>query len=116
MIKLSDKYFDRRLPTHVGKQRGPGGLRLHVEQVEDFANFLNQFLSNSYSEETIRRVALYHDFEGILTDLTAEEQEAIAVTKKPANSTEVYKRNKLAIIILLADMWSAFVNERNMKI
>lgn len=103
-----------RMPTHPGAQKQVGGLALHVQQVIEKALELNQ----SCDRQEIIECALVHDLprcESI--NLTPAQRMAIAATKGQA----IYENwrhsgyDTFTVLILIADMWSAFINDKNLS-
>lgn len=101
--------FDRKLPTHPGRQRLKGGLGLHTIQVIKKALELNQNLDPI----EIIEVCLVHDLKGCeKLPLTKCQRMAVGATKgrisyKDWRFTECFR---FVALILIADMWSAFIN------
>lgn len=101
------------MPTHPGAQKQAGGLALHVRQVIEKALALNQVCER----QEIIECALVHDLPHCesVADLTPAQLMAIAATKGQA----LYEHwrhsghDAFVVLILIADMWSAFINEKD---
>ena len=103
-----------RCRNHPGKQKLPGGLKFHTLQVIKKALELNQVLDRREIIET----TLVHDIKGYeKLPLSKCQKMAIAATKglpyREWRPTECYK---FVVLILIADMWSAFINERDLYV
>lgn len=104
---------EKKCPTHPGSQKLTGGWKLHTQQVIEKALQLNQGLDR----REIIECCLVHDIKGCeQLPLTDAQRLAIAATKGKA----VYKdwrhtpHYRFVVLILIADMWSAFINENDL--
>ena len=102
--------FNRKCPSHPGSQKKEGGLGIHTLQVIEKALELNQGLD----EKDIIITAFMHDLIKTLP-LTSCQQMAIDATKGKVTYKGWRKSgcDKLVVLILIADMWSAFINIDN---
>lgn len=104
---------DRMKGCHSGIQRLSGGKKLHTLQVIEKALELNQ----NQDRREIIECCLVHDIKGCEgLPLTHAQRLAIAATKgleykdwRPTNHF------RFVVLILIADMWSAFVNVNNLE-
>lgn len=100
-----------RCRNHPGSQSiKPGGLKLHILQVITKALELNQ----SCNEQQLIETLLVHDIKGCESlPLTAAQRLAIAATKGQASYSDwrPTPHYKFVVLVLIADMWSAFINE-----
>jgi len=107
-------WFEKeRAPRHPGVQGLPGGRVIHTIQVIKKALELNQV----FNEKEIIECCLVHDIRGCeKLPLTKCQRMAIEATKglpyEKWRPTECYK---FVVLILISDMWSAFINEKNMS-
>ena len=103
-----------RRSSHPDSQKKTGGLKLHTLQVIKKALELNQ----EFNEREIIECCLVHDIKGCeKLQLTKRQRIAIATTK--GLSYDVWRKNepeiyKFVVLILIADMWSAFINIKNL--
>lgn len=101
--------YERPMPTHPGKQNLSGGKKVHTLQVIDKALELNQ----EFGEQDIIETCLVHDIRNCESlELLPHQRLAIAATKGKAvyedwRHTPYYR---FVVLILIADMWSAFIN------
>lgn len=104
--------FENKKRTHPSKQKLEGGLRLHTLQVIKKALELNQV----ENEVEIIECCLVHDITGCESlELTECQRMAIAATKGlPYEKWRPTVCYKFVVLILIADMWSAFINERDL--
>ena len=110
-LKYIDE-FKRGIRSHPGKQKEINGLRLHTIQVIKKALELNQI----FDRKDIIEVCLVHDLKHWKEfPLNECQKMAIMVTKglrwEEWRPTECYK---FVVLILIADMWSAYLNEKNL--
>jgi len=103
--------FKRGVKSHPGKQKGKDGLSLHTCQVIGKALELNQV----FDEQEIIETCLVHD----LTcwekfPLKAHQVTAILATKGlPWKAWRHRDKHAFTALILIADMWSAYINEND---
>jgi len=100
--------FARPMPTHPGAQRAPNGLALHTGQVIRKALELNQ----EFAAQEIIECCLAHDLKHWpRLPLTPCQVTAIRATRglawKHWRRTPHYR---FVALILIADMWSAYIN------
>ena len=103
---------DRMRGAHPGIQKVSGGKKLHTLQVIEKALELNQV----HDRREIIECCLVHDIKGCeLLPLTGAQRLAIAATKGKAEYRDWRPTPyfRFVVLILIADMWSAFVNEDN---
>jgi hypothetical protein len=106
-----NELFTERKRTHPGVQRLPGGLAHHTLQTLRMALQLNQ----ECAAQELIECLLVHDIHGSegIKELTDAQRLAIDATKGRAQ----YKQwrptphVKFVVLVLIADMWSAFLNE-----
>lgn len=108
------KKYDRGCPkysSHPDKQKEIGGLCLHTVQVIEKALELNQ----TFNEIEIIECCLIHDLKDWnIADLNEKQKNAILTTKGlPYEKWRKTKDYRFVVLILIADMWSAFINEKN---
>jgi len=105
--------YEFRKPTHPGNQKFTGGLRLHTIQVIEKALELNQI----HDRNEIIECCLVHDVKGCeALPLTEAQRMAIKATKGQADY-RIWRPtpfHKFVVLILIADMWSAFINDKNL--
>jgi hypothetical protein len=105
--------FDNKKPTHPGNQKLFGGLKLHTEQVIKKALELNQ----DCNEQELIECLLVHDLHKWETlPLTDAQRLAILATKgrKLYEDWRPTSHYKFVVLVLIADMWSAFINDNNL--
>ena len=97
---------------HPKKQKEPNGLRLHTVQVIEKALELNQIFDRVKIIET----CLIHDLgQWVIFPLDECQRLAIKATKGlPFSKWRKTPCYKFVVLILIADMWSAFINEKNL--
>lgn len=112
-LNRQEGFEEERCKTHPSKQKLPGGRLLHTIQVIKKALELNQ----SCSRVDIIEAALVHDMKG-WEELPLNECQVMAIkaTKgkigyKQWRKTKCYK---FVVLLLIADMWSAFLNEKDL--
>ena len=110
-LKYIDE-FKRCIGSHPGKQKEINGLRLHTVQVIKKALELNQ----TFDKREIIEVCLVHDLKHWKSfPLTECQKMAIMATKglrwEEWRPTKCYK---FVVLILIADMWSAYLNDNNL--
>lgn len=97
--------------SHPNEQKLEGGLGLHTIQVIEKALELNQH----FDRKEIIECCLVHDIKSCeKLQLSEKQKNAIATTKGMPYS--IWRRTKdyrFVVLILIADMWSAFINEKN---
>jgi hypothetical protein len=106
-------FEQERAPTHPGKQKLPGGRLLHTLQVIEKALEWNQ----SFGRREIIEVCLVHDMKGCESlPLSPAQRLAIEATKGKATYKDwrPTPHYKFVVLILIADMWSAFINEKDL--
>jgi len=102
-----------RKSAHPDNHKQTGGLKIHTLQVIKKALELNQ----EFDDKEIIECCLIHDIKGCeKLPLTERQRVAIQTTKGlpyeewRKNTPEIYK---FVVLILIADMWSAFINVKN---
>jgi|GEM_PF-4572176 len=103
--------FQKKCKTHPGKQKEIGGLLLHTRQVVKKALELNQGLDIKEVEET----AMVHDINYQDFNLNECQIMAILATKGKV-PYKIWRKSKcceLVALLLIADMWSAFINKND---
>jgi len=97
---------------HPGKQKEEGGRKLHTIQVIKKALELNQ----EFPEVEIIECCLIHDIPGCeKVELTDRQRTAIAATKGlPYSEWRKRPDYRFTVLILIADMWSAFINIKDL--
>ena len=107
------EWFEKEIaPRHPGIQGKPGGRLIHTLQVIDKALELNQ----TQNRREIIEACLVHDIKGCETlPLTDAQRLAIGATKGvPYKVWRPTPYFRFVVLILISDMWSAFVNEKNL--
>ena len=107
------KDYEARKSTHPGNQKLIGGLRLHTVQVIKKALELNQI----HDRIEIIECCLIHDIKGCeKLPFTDAQRMAIKATKGQADYRiwRPQSYHKFVVLILIADMWSAFINDKNL--
>lgn len=113
--KLCLKYiyeFKRGIPSHPGKQKKLNGLRLHTVQVIKKALELNQV----FDRKEIIETCLVHDLRHWKKFPLNECQKTAIMATKGLRWEEwrLTKCYKFVTLILIADMWSAYLNDKNL--
>jgi hypothetical protein len=111
-LKNEEWFNTARHPHHPGKQKEVGGMKLHTIQVIKKALELNQ----EFPEKEIIECCLVHDIKGC-EKLPLTERQRIAIeTTKGLSYSEWRKKPdyRFTVLILIADMWSAFINIKNL--
>lgn len=106
--------YERPLRAHPGAQRGVNGLAIHTIQVIEKALELNQ----GHDEQEIIEACLAHDLKYWDTfPLRPHQTAAILATK--GLRWEVWRKHirhyRFVVLILIADMWSAYLNASGVK-
>ena len=107
------KHFDTAgCRNHPKKQRETGGLKIHTIQVIKKALELNQV----GNEREIIECCLVHDIRGCENlPLSDAQRLAIGATKGlPFMKWRHSGHHKFVVLVLIADMWSAFINEKDL--
>jgi len=113
-IKNKENFETAKHTHHPGIQKLEGGLKIHTIQVTKKALELNQ----EFDEKEVIEVCLIHDIKGCeKLPLTIRQRMAIDATK--GLPYEKWRQNKpdiyrFVVLILIADMWSAFINIKNL--
>jgi len=111
----SKEWFEKeRAPRHPGIQGKPGGRIIHTIQVIEKALEFNQ----EHDRREIIECCLVHDIRGCeKLPLTDAQRDAIAATKgMPYSEWRKKPHFRFVVLILIADMWSAFVNVKNVRV
>lgn len=100
-----------RAQRHPGIQNQPGGRLIHTIQVIEKALELNQ----THNRREVIEACLVHDIRGCeKLPLSDAQRDAIAATKgMPYEEWRPKPHFRFVVLILISDMWSAFVNEKN---
>lgn len=102
-----------RCRNHPGRQRiRPDGLKLHILQTIRKALELNQTCDRQEIIETL----LVHDLPG-WNKLPLKENQILAIKTTKGTPYEVWRPTpffRFVALILIADMWSAFINEKDL--
>jgi hypothetical protein len=111
-LKNKETFETQKHPHHPGKQKEIGGLKLHTEQVIKKALELNQ----EFPDKEIIECCLVHDIKGCeKLPLTERQRTAIASTKgMPYSEWRKQSDYRFTVLILISDMWSAFINIKNL--
>ena len=112
-IKNKDLIETGKCRNHPGKQNKRGGLKLHILQVIGKALELNQVCDR----QEIIECCLVHDLKGYSQlPLTKAQKLAIETTKGRIKFREwrFSGYHKFVVLILIADMWSAYINEKDL--
>jgi len=102
---------DRMTGSHPADQKVSGGKKIHTMQVIKKALEWNQ----SHNRKEIIECCLVHDIKGCESlPLTDAQRLAIAATKGQAEYRHwrPSPHFRFVVLILIADMWSAFINEK----
>lgn len=104
-------FCKERAPRHPGIQNYPGGRVIHTFQVLRMADHLTP---DHYRDE-LYECCLVHDIRGCeKLPLTEAQRLAIAATKGlPYEKWRPTPHFRFVALVLIADMWSAFVNKLN---
>lgn len=100
--------FEKPLRSHPGKQRGPNGLAIHTVQVIEKALELNQ----GFEPQEIIETCLAHDLEN-WRELPLSTGQIVAIDATKGLLWKVWRKTpeyRFVALILIADMWSAYVN------
>lgn len=103
--------YERGIGSHPSKQKERGGLRLHTVQVINKALELNQVFDSREIIET----CLIHDLKHCL-EFPMNDTQRTAILATKGLSWDVWRHTphyKFVALILIADMWSAYINEKN---
>lgn len=112
---LCFKYIDefkRGIDSHPAKQREVNGLRLHTIQVIRKALELNQI----FNRQEIIETCLVHDLKH-WKEFPLNKCQVIAIRATKGLRWEEWRPTrcyKFVALILIADMWSAYLNEENL--
>ena len=111
-LKNKDWFEIARHPHHPGRQKEIGGMKLHTLQVIKKALELNQ----GCDEKQIIECCLVHDIRGCESlPLSTAQRLAISATKGlPFKEWRHSGYHKFVVLILISDMWSAFINEKDL--
>lgn len=113
-LKHIDLYTKGRKRTHPGIQKKEGGFGQHILQVIERVLELNQ----ECDQRELVECVLVHDLPHCdrLPFLSEAQMLAIAATKGKATYSDWRHtpHYKFVVLILIADMWSAFINEKNL--
>lgn len=111
-IESRDWFEKERAPRHPGIQGMPGGRVIHTLQVIEKALELNQ----TQDRKEVIECCLVHDIRGCeKLPLTEQQRLAIEATKGlPYKKWRPTPYFRFVVLILISDMWSAFVNEKNL--
>lgn len=105
--------YKRSCPSHPGHQKQRNGLGLHTVQVIEKALHLNQ----EFNRQDIIEICLAHDLKH-WTELPLKEGQVIAIEATKGLPWKIWRRTehcRLVALILISDMWSAYVNINNLK-
>lgn len=108
-----DTFLYGRKRTHPGIQKEKGGFGEHILQVIDKALELNQ----ECDEQELIECILVHDLKNCESlPLTPAQRFAIETTKGKSDYTHWRHTPyyKFVVIVWIADMWSAFINVKNL--
>lgn len=108
----NEEHFNAgRCRNHPGVQAERGGLKIHTLQVIGKALELNQ----NFDRRELIECCLVHDVRGCEElPLTDAQRFAIKATKGlPFREWRFSGHHRFVALILIADMWSAYVNEDN---
>lgn len=111
-LKYKDEYENPCRGSHPGKQKQPGGLGLHTVQVIEKALELNQV----FNRKEIIEVCLVHDLRHWKA-FPLNEAQMLAIRATKGTPYEVWRPTphfRFVVLILIADMWSAFINEKDL--
>lgn len=102
--------YERAMPSHPGSQKGQNGLALHTVQVIEKALELNP----GCDPQEIIETCLVHDLKHWKTfPLRPRQVMAIEATKGlPWKRWRRTPEHRFVALILVADMWSAYLNGR----
>ena len=98
------------MPSHPGKQKGPGGMELHVLEVIEKALQLN----NGLDEGQIIEACLAHDLDH-WDELPLYPWQTVAILATKGMPWEIWRKKtrhfRFVVLILIADMWSAYLGK-----
>lgn len=101
--------YERAMPTHPGDQQGRNGLAIHTLQVIKMALELNQ----EFDEQEIIETCLAHDLKR-WRQLPLRNHQRLAVEATRGLPWKLWRKAtdkyRFVALILIADMWSAYVN------
>ena len=104
--------FARQLPSHPGRQKGLNGLAIHTVQVIEKALELNQ----GFDPQEIIETCLAHDL-NCWQDFPLSPCQTIAIQATKGLPWKVWRQTphyRFTALILIADMWSAYVNYQDL--
>lgn len=110
-VKYIDE-FRRGIRSHPNKQKEENGLRRHTIQVINKALELNQ----EFDRQEIIETCLVHDMRH-WKDFPLKEHQVTAIEATKGLPWEVWRRrekHRFTALILIADMWSAYINEKDL--
>jgi hypothetical protein len=103
------KEYERPIRAHRGSQRGPNGLAIHTVQVIEKALELNA----GFDEQHVIEAALVHDLEH-WEEFPLRPYQTTAVLATRGLPWQVWRKHsrhyRFVVLILIADMWSAYLN------
>jgi len=112
-IKNKDSIENGKIKNHPSKQKERGGFKLHILQVIKKALEFNQVCDR----QELIECCFIHDFGDYKKlPLTEAQLMAIRATKGEAKFREwrFSGHHKFVVLVLIADMWSAYINEKDL--
>lgn len=105
--------FEKPLHSHPGRQRGLNGLAIHTVQVIEKALEWNQ----GFDCREIIETCLAHDLKN-WREFKLQSNQVTAIRATKGLRWEVWRKTpyyRFVVLILIADMWSAYLNIEDKK-